>query len=126
MPKSRARTVTVLLALSVPLSLFPAAHALCIDPAGECAAIPCEAEDSCESDADCAPGATCVPWDPSLPCIASICFCENGDWTCSDDCSDQCGTQVPAVSGRGPLVLALLLVAFSSLVILRRRLIQSS
>ncbi len=121
MPRSLARIVPTLLALSVLLWFVPAAHAYCEDPAGECAGQPCEAEDSCQSDADCAPGSICVPWEPPQHCIAGHCFCENGSWTCSDDCSDQCGAQVPTVSKRGPLALALLLVTSSSLVILWRR-----
>ena len=107
MPRSFTRIVTALLAMSVPLLFVPAAHAHCEDPAGECAGQPCEAENSRPSDADCGPGSTCVPWEPPQPCFASTCYCDNGNWLCTDDCSDRCSAQVPAVSKRGPLALVI-------------------
>jgi len=124
MPRSLTWIVTAVFTLLVPLLFVPVAQALCEDPEGECAGLPCEAENSCQSDADCAPGSTCVPWEPPQPCYASHCYCENGFWTCSDDCADRCEVEVPAVSERGLLVLALLLATSLSFVVLWRRGLQ--
>jgi len=94
----------------------------CEDPAGECAET-CPAENACQSDADCGPGSTCTPWDSSLPCISSSCFCDNGDWACTDDCAPQCISDpgVPALSARDALFLTLLLGGCLTLALLLRR-----
>lgn len=120
MSRSLVRIVTTLLALSAPWLFIPAAHALCTDPAGDCAGIPCPAQYSCHDDADCPPGSSCVYYPGD--CWPSHCYCDSGAWVCTGDCHQyQCDVEVPAASERGLLVLALLLVTSGSFVLLRRR-----
>ena len=51
---------------------------------------PCPAENSCQSDAECGPGMVCQSWTPGLPCLPSLCDCDNGGWRCTADCAGQC------------------------------------
>ncbi len=116
------RPQRTVLALLIVLLFVPTLQAECEDdPAGACAE-PCPAENACESDADCEQGSTCTPWDSILPCVSSSCFCDNGNWACTDDCAPQCVAEVPALAKRGLLVLTLLLGGcFTLALFLRRR-----
>jgi hypothetical protein len=120
MSRNLVRTATTLLALSTPWLFIPAAHALCEDPAGDCAGTPCPAEYSCCLPDDvCPPGSDCVHYPAD--CWPSYCYCDSGAWACTGDCCQhQCDVEVPAASERGLLALALLLVTFGSFVVLWR------
>lgn len=49
---------------------------------------PCPAEDGCILSSDCGPGRICVP-----ACLPSYCFCDGGDWACTDDCVGRCAPE---------------------------------
>ena len=57
-----------------------------------CEPISCPAQNSCSSDSDCLSGATCVPYgtEPFPACASGSCFCNEGIWICTGDCSPQC------------------------------------
>jgi len=46
---------------------------------------PCPAAESCMDHTDCDPGEECQP-----ACLPSYCFCDGGDWACTDDCTGMC------------------------------------
>jgi hypothetical protein len=46
---------------------------------------PCPAEDGCTLSIDCGPDQICIS-----ACLPSDCFCDGGDWACTDDCVGQC------------------------------------
>jgi hypothetical protein len=54
---------------------------------GTCAS-PCPAANSCGTDDDCEPGAICLG-----SCVPSFYGCDQGSWTCTDDCGNECYDQ---------------------------------